>query len=268
MPAFTPSSESHHPGPEARLDVGRRPTSAFCPSLPPSVPPPPSPPVASILTSPLLRIAPFVTLTCLLAGPASYGTSSSFLIGEAATHPFPVLTPPKDSRSFSLRPPTVLPTLDLFLSISTGSSNRSGKTAGDGHGEGDEDEDGSAMMIVQVDVWLGESRLWVLFVRTSAFPFPPVPSPSLARLVLYAATGIACCKQCASYSGTHQTLPRAARGVYLFADTKYTLFDASPCGVEGDQDAPHSGTDHSLQRIATVIQAPAWARDSDRVNRF
>ncbi|KAF8143283.1 hypothetical protein K438DRAFT_649192 [Mycena galopus ATCC 62051] len=46
-------------------------TPAFYPSRPFS-------PVLSILKSPFLRIAVFVPLTCLLAGPVSYGTSSSY----------------------------------------------------------------------------------------------------------------------------------------------------------------------------------------------
>jgi hypothetical protein len=64
------------------------------------------------------------------------------------------MTPPDDSPSFSLPPPTVLPTLNLFLSISTGSESER-QAAGGRHGEGDEDEDGSAMKIVQAHVWLG-----------------------------------------------------------------------------------------------------------------
>jgi hypothetical protein len=160
------------------------------------------------------------------------------------------------------------------------------------------------MMIVQADLWLGlpwrgilrtglGHREWTMqtlgvvraYVGFSlpSCPFPlacevsrhkkiPKKNSTIAdhkftrRLVLYAATGIAC-------ANNEQHTPDAAPGSEggVFADTKYvglfgptsfscvlaacpyralqTWFDASPCGVEGHlghQDAPvHIRTSHS-----------------------
>ncbi|KAJ7884975.1 hypothetical protein B0H13DRAFT_2343405 [Mycena leptocephala] len=155
-------------------------------------------------------------------------------------------------------------------------------TAGDGHGEGDEDEDGSTMMFGQADVWLGLPQRGILRTglghRERTMQTLGVVRAYVGFFLTSCPFPLACETR---IRHTSDAAPGSEGGV--FADTKYvglfgpasfswcpyralrTLFDASLCGVEGHlghQDAPHSGTDHLLQKIATVIQAPAWARGS------
>ncbi|KAF8193481.1 hypothetical protein K438DRAFT_834513 [Mycena galopus ATCC 62051] len=73
----------------------------------------------------------------------------------------PVLTPPKDSRCFSLPPPT----LDLFLPISTGSANRSGETMGRA----------KRTRTRTVQCGSGWTTLNIVFIPTSAFSLPYCP---------------------------------------------------------------------------------------------
>ncbi|KAJ7801688.1 hypothetical protein B0H14DRAFT_3884948, partial [Mycena olivaceomarginata] len=96
------------------------------------------------------------------------------------------------------------------------------------------------------------------------------------------------CKQRTSYSSTHRTLPWAARGVYSQIPN---LVRCEPVRSGGEPWSPGRagtypylalcivaavpslfgstrGQTTLLQNIAPVIQAPPWARGSDRVGRF
>ncbi|KAF8143277.1 hypothetical protein K438DRAFT_1783869 [Mycena galopus ATCC 62051] len=146
----------------------------------------------------------------------------------------PVLTPPKDSRSFSLPPPT----LDLFFPFQLALRIEVRKRWEAGTAKR------TRTRIGEADPWLGldnEDFGYCSCVRRP-FPFPTVPSPSLARkspladhkfarkLVTYAATS----NTVGLHTAVHTGRCPGQRGAG-FADLKHvdeTLFDASPCGVE------------------------------------
>ncbi|KAF8174150.1 hypothetical protein K438DRAFT_2023222 [Mycena galopus ATCC 62051] len=139
MPAFALSSESYHPGAEARLDV------AAARSIPRS---------REAIACALLN---GTSSSYSLSATGGSGSKPTFLSSptpqwrkygsrDLLTRALLVPTPSKDSRSFSL-PPTVFRTLDPFPSISTGSANRSGETEG---ADTDEDENWPSRLLARV----------------------------------------------------------------------------------------------------------------------
>ncbi|KAJ7795249.1 hypothetical protein B0H14DRAFT_2920334 [Mycena olivaceomarginata] len=142
------------------------------------------------------------------------------------------------------------------------------------------------MMIVQADVWLGLLSRRILRTGLGQRDWTMRTLGVVHALVSYLRVQTTDFIQ-------HRTLPRAARGhihryqvrsgsLSCFTDlvrceplrSRGALWSTGRAGAYLRAALTlgffkwHSGKDHLLERVATVIQVPAWARGSDRVGGY